>query len=187
MILLLLFLIWQEAPIIRPNIITGHGSLIDDLEKHAHAGHSMRNEKDPANWVHELTHQVNSDLGGFYVFNGKYISMKSPNVTLSQVAKRVKVKGPLYQTYFVQQQRHFEQQPLYILDEATAYSNALQYCIENKIKDDFRQKCVLEFVEYSKDLLRTVQELDPNYKDMEILKEYIKWNENRFKIKHRLY
>jgi hypothetical protein len=181
-LLLFLMLDWQEAPIIRPNIETGFGELIDDLERHAQAGHPMRNKKDPGNWVHELTHQINSNLrkdgkNCFYVFGGKYISLKEPNITLSQI--KVKVKGPLYQLYLVNQRRYFEHQPLYILDEATASTNALQYCIENKIKDNHREKCALEFIEYSKDLLRTVQELDPDYEDMEALKAYVEWNEER--------
>jgi len=184
--------VFKMYPEVRPNLKDqGYGWMINDLERHAHAGNPMRNESDPGNWVHELTHQVNSDIrvatrahdNAFYVMKGRYVIFVEPNVTLKQVAKMVpeKDRGPIYHSYLVEQQRGWNREPLYVLDEATAYANGLQYHVTTHTKDQSRLDYANEFLAYTEALIRTIEKYDPDYKQLTELREYVEWNKRRVK------
>ncbi|RLB66429.1 MAG: hypothetical protein DRH04_09385, partial [Deltaproteobacteria bacterium] len=167
-------IIEQHQPV-RPNLPDqGYGWLINDLEQHTHAGHPMRNEQDPGNWAHELTHQVNSDLrqltrandGAFYWDHGEYCRLLYPNVTLAQVAGMVPrdKRGEFYHLYLIEMQRWWNNECLYVLDEATAYANGLQYHATTHTKDAHRLQGAKEFIDYSNALVAAVEKYDPDYK-----------------------
>jgi len=196
--LLLVAPAFKTYPEVRPNLKDqGFGWMINDLERHAHAGNPMRNEDDPGNWVHELTHQVNSDIrcstlahdNAFYVMHGKYVIFNEPNVTLRQVAKMVpqKDRGVLYKGYLVEQQRGWNDSPLYVLDEATAYANGLEYHVSTKTKDQYRLAYANEFLRYVNALILTIEKYDPNYSQLDELREYVKWHTHRVKTLTDMY
>lgn len=180
---------FRQLEKVRPDYTTGFGYIIDDLEQHTLPGHPMRNERDPGNWVHELTHQLNSDLremtrandNCFYLFMGEYVRLNEPRVTLKQVAALVPrgKQGAEYQAYLVSQQRYWNSEPLYVLDEMTAMTNALHYHFITGTKDEKRLSLVVEFIDYSDALLRAVEKYDPRYNQLGELRTFIKWSQRR--------
>ena len=181
---------WEAT---RPNISLGYGPIIDDLESMTKAGHPMRSTSDPGNWVHELTHQVNSDQRQYmsrqekreynsaYVLNGLSVALPEPDLTLAQVAAHVPVKqrGGAYHLYLVQQQRWWNGQPLYVLDEAVAAGNALLYQNEVEKIDKHRLQLVVQWANYSQSLLDTVERFDPDYSHLPQLRAFVKWHNLR--------
>ena len=167
----------------------GFGPVINDLETHARKGHPMRNESDPGNWVHELTHQVNSDIrcatkandNAFYVMDGNYFILVEPKVTLRQVATLVpkSERGMFYKTYLVEQQRWWNNEPLYVLDEATAFSNSILYHAMSGTKDATRVQAVQEFKVYVQALVKAVKKHDPKYTQLAELEEFVVWCDKR--------
>lgn len=66
-----------------------------------------------------------------YVPGGRaWIGRHPRGVTLADLARTVNPSTPGYQTYLIQSQRYWNNQPLFILDELTAYSNSLMVMIE---------------------------------------------------------
>lgn len=183
--------LFQVYKPVRPDVTTGFGQLIDDLESHTTAGHNMRNEKDPGNWVHELTHQVNSDIrnktsahdNAFYVFADRYILLREPKVTMRQVAAMVpeKSRGRGYKTYLIDSQRWWNYAPLNVLDEATAFVNSLEYHAVTQTKDATRVEHAGEFLNYIDSLVRAIEKYDPHYTDMAALKAYVAWHKVRMR------
>ena len=181
---------WQP---VRPGIELGYGPIIDDLESMTRAGHPMRSTSDPGNWVHELTHQVNSDQRGVmsrqekreynsaYILNGLSVCLPEPNVTLAQVAGLVpaRMRAGAYKLYMVDQQRWWNRQPLYVLDEATSAGNALFYQVSNGKPDNHRLGLAVQWANYSQILLLTVEQFDPSYSHLPQLRAFVQWHNSR--------
>lgn len=188
---------WSTMVKVRPAYTTGFGPVIDDLEQHSDGRHPMRNENDPANWAHELTHQLNSDLrqqtrehdNCFYVFGSKYIRLMEPDITLRQVARMVPVedRGDAYQTYFVDSLRWWNDEPLYTLDELCAYLAGMQYNASIGERDAYCEKLAGEFVVYSSWLVKAVEKYNPDYDQLGELRVFVEWSKRRFEtLKERL-
>lgn len=186
----------------RPSISLGYGPIIDDLEAmsdgtNGYNGrpHTMRNLRDKGNWVHEMTHLVNSQLRNAsmakhkdrrntaYVLNRMAMTITEPGVRLSQVAKMVPPaqRGGAYKTYLVDACRWWDEQSLNVLDEAVAAGNALWYQITVRESDDHRQGLAEQFTDYSSVLLAAVKKHDPNYTYLPQLEGFIKWHNRRLK------
>ena len=167
----------------------GYGMIINDLEAHARKGHPMRNEGDPGNWVHELTHQVNSDLrcktrandNAFYILDGDYFILLEPKVTLRQVAAEVPKaeRGTFYETYLVEMRQWWNNEPLFVLDEMTAYTNGLLYHVMSNTEDDYRLLAVKEFQDYADALVRAVKKHDSDYSQLDELEAVVKYQKER--------
>jgi hypothetical protein len=178
---------WEFYDSLRPDLEpTGFGPVIDDLERHATAGHPMRNRRDPGNWAHELSHQVNSQIregrnNGFYVLKNRCLVLPEPNFTLDKVADAVakKDRGPSYNLYLIKMVRWWRDEPLYVMDEATAYATGLEYAVVAGHKDQSRRNSANEFVTYSRVLLETTKRLDSDYPELGVLEDYVNWNAAR--------
>jgi hypothetical protein len=180
---------WSLAVKVRPDYTTGYGPVIDDLEQHVDGEHPMRNEKDPGNWAHELSHWVHSVLrketkerdNCFYVGEGKYLRLPEPSTTLKQIAEEIPKdeRGASYNLYFVEQRSDWNDVPLYVLDEACCYTTGLQYHVTSKTKDKRREEAAEEFVLYSQALVRAVEKHDPGYSHLDVLKDFVDWNARR--------
>lgn len=167
----------------------GYGMVVNDLEAHARKGHPMRNEADPGNWVHELTHQVNSDIrcktkandNAFYILDGHYFILLEPKVTLKQVAAAVPKaeRGTFYKVYLIEMRRWWNNEPLFVLDEMTAYTNGLLYHVVSGTDDAHRLLAVKEFMDYADALVRTVKRYDSNYSQLEELEAVVKYQKER--------
>lgn len=108
-----------------------------DVESRMPAGHQYRHS-DMATWVHETTHGLNArirneyrakngfpKINAFYCLNGQAVILHEPPVTIARVASVVPefLRGRLYQNYLVSQQRYWNNEPLYLCDEWSAYYN----------------------------------------------------------------
>lgn len=90
-------------------------------------------DADPVTWGHETCHGIASRIrkaegrgrNGFYVLNGEYVCLAEPACKLADVAGVVKPahRGIIFDLYLKQQQRYWNDQPSYVLDEAWAYLN----------------------------------------------------------------
>ena len=91
-------------------------------------------------WAHEGTHGVNSRLrqisgqnNAYFLPPDYYVVFSTPqNVSLANVALAVpqSLRGPNYSLYLVQQQRWWNDSPLYVIDEWVAYRNGAMVAIE---------------------------------------------------------
>jgi len=179
---------WHEMDEVRPGYTTGFGYVIDDLERHSDGKHPMRNEKDPGNWAHELIHQLHSDLrletpevdNCFYFGKGAYVRLTEPRVTLRQVAALVPKdkRGASYNTYLKHQQRWWNNEPLYVLDEAVANATGLHYHVTTNTKDAKRLDMAQEFLAYTQALEQAVKKHDPNYAQLDQLEAVVKFHAN---------
>ena len=126
---------------------------------------------------HESTHGVNSRIrnmnpgyNGYYFLNGDAFIVKTPRgVTLSQIARNTpqEWRGKIYNLYLIQQQQYWNDSPLYVLDECTAYLAGA--CVGIEINNRHRTQesfdHALEMLGYA----RVAQKLAGNYEDEEEL------------------
>ena len=112
------------------SIPIGNG-IIADIDSQLQEGHPYADE-DKVTHTHEGTHGINSRLRkihrspGFYLLKGKALILDAePLGTLAGVANVVppSVRGDVYQLYLVQSRRYWNEQPSYMFDELTGYTN----------------------------------------------------------------
>jgi len=128
---------WYQAPALR--YASNYSGVLGEVEERMPAQHIYR-DTDKITHVHETTHGLNSRLrvkyGGncAYIVNtgGLFIMLQEPSVTLTQIAARVpsQLRDNIYQLYLVEQCQHWNEQPLYVLDEFSSYYNGTVYGIE---------------------------------------------------------
>jgi hypothetical protein len=110
--------------------------------------------------AHENTHQINSDArnkfgqnrNAFYVLNNKIVLVSEPSTTIRAVASKVpsSLRGDVYNLYLVQQAGDWNDTPLYILDEWSAYLNGSACRLDEGITSRAETvKYSLEFAVYS--------------------------------------
>ena len=113
------------------------GPVLEDVESLLPPGHQFR-DSDPITWTHEGTHGVNARIRrekgspgivGIYIGGLRCCLLEVPPIKLSDVAKAVprELRGDIYTLYLVQQQRWWENDPLYVLDEWSAYLQGADY------------------------------------------------------------
>jgi hypothetical protein len=119
---------------------------------------------------------------GIYVLNDEAIYFWEPRITLADIAREIphSMRGMSYNLYLIQQQRDWNNNPLYVLDEWQAYSNGSFVAIDlqmwQRFECSFRQ--CLEFLGYSLVMCKLVEERDPNY-DSRQLNGYVLWHARR--------
>jgi len=122
---------------------------------------------------HETTHGINAYLreknGGtgnvnaFYLLNGNYVVLKEPDVRMSDITDYIpsQLRGTSsYNLYMIQQQSSWNNEPLYIFDELTSYTNGA--IVSSQINERGSSN-VPEFMAYSLALGKTIEQRDPNY------------------------
>jgi hypothetical protein len=104
-------------------------------------------------------------------------------MTLRQVAYEIPAnqQGVNYKTYFVDSLHDWNDSPLYILDEASAFAAGLQYHVDAGTKDSFRLQSAKEFVGYVWAVVKAVKKHDPGYAQLPLLEGFAKWHEERIK------
>ena len=179
---------WVEVP---PSKHFSHGlPQVVDIERRLPAKHDYYHE-DPVTWVHEGTHYINSQVTreegkqGLYLLDGRAVILRSPNLTLEQVAAAIpeKDRRTTYKTYLIEQRQWFNKEPLYLLNEWVAYGNGTA-CRKSLSKtgrdriDTVRFALEMEvYVRHMADLARR----DLSYKGMEQLDDFILWHSNRIR------
>lgn len=183
------------------------GKVLSDIDSHMPAGHSyVANDK--VTWAHETTHGINSVIrnkynsgkikitktateyrnvvgGGrvnaFYVLNDKAVVVEEPDLKISQIAPLIpsSLRGRSYNLYLIQQTRDWNDFPLYIFDEWSAYTNGAACHIDLKIND--RSDTILSmfnFNVYSICVAMGVEKYDSDYDDKQF-KNYLMWSLER--------
>lgn len=145
------------------------------------------------NLAHESTHGVNSRIrnylaqqpGGagvnaFFVGQdrGAFV-LREPRIPLALVARYVpaECRGVSFNLYLVQQAGQWNEQPLYVLDEWTAYVNGAVVGLESGRPEAYELQQAIEFCGYATALLLCVERHDKTYSDKERinLEEFIGW------------
>jgi hypothetical protein len=170
-----------------------------DIEERMPAGHIYANRNDKTNWAHETVHGLNSRLRGqvgpgvspFYIGNGRYWIVANPKTTLTRVSQQIdpKWRRHIYDLYFRQQLPSWNDTPLYVLDEWTAYLSGAEvsrelwgYDATNTPDDRYAPADILSaqlMYRYAEALVEAIKIDDPNYKDMENLTSFVNYNKQR--------
>lgn len=174
---------WTKEPPLRS--VRDLGEVLSDIDSHMPAGHIYR-DSDKITWGHETTHGINARLrmkyrergkiNCFYVLKNRSVIISEPNTTLKEVAANVPkpLRGKVYNLYMVQQTRYWNDSPLYVFDEWTAYANGSAVRLDLGItKRGETVAQMLEFSVYAMTLAMVV-----NSSDMQ-LKEFLRWHLDR--------
>ena len=117
---------------------------LGDIESRLPDGHPYK-DRDKMTWGHEGTHGINARLrNGLKNYNAAYLLggwvyfQSEPTTTLSIVKNNVPqaLRGGVFDLYLIEQQRYWNSQPLYILDEFSAYTNSVFVGDELKMSSD---------------------------------------------------
>jgi hypothetical protein len=172
---------------------------VADLMAHGGRDNALYVDADATSSAHELTHYVNGLLreragggwGAFYCYGGLRWHLREPRVTLRDVVARIPQRGPLYGlvagqcadpggVYNGMPITGWNSQPLYILDELTAYTNgAIAGRAAGSPEWQHQARCAGELSYYAKVLAGVVQQGDPYYPDLGQLVAFIRWNDAR--------
>jgi len=121
------------------------GDVLGDVESRMPRGH-IYTDSDQITWTHETTHGLHSRWRQYfnkpclYVLKGRLCVLTHPNIRLSDVAAQVSpsLRGNGYQ-YLVQQQRYWNNEPLYVFDEWVAYTNGVAAILDLEEKGLLRR------------------------------------------------
>jgi len=132
--------------------------------------------------AHETTHGINSHISnhlhrgsrpayGFYVGHDRAILLPGPRIKLSQVAALIppSLRGSRYQLYCIDQQKYFEDHPLYLFDEWVAYTNGgcagVELAEQKRLALPRNDALVgsLEFSIYALAIAAAIDKYDPEY------------------------
>jgi hypothetical protein len=159
------------------------GDFLTDIARHLPTQYGDHySSSDRITHAHETTHGINSHISnhlghegglayGFYVGNDQAILLSGPKVKLSQVAALIpeSLRGSRYQLYCIEQQKYFEDHPLYLFDEWTAYTNGAYAGVELTEKGQLemaRNDALvgpMEFSIYALGLAAAIEKYDPDY------------------------
>ena len=145
--------------------------------------------------AHETTHMINSDIrnsagsgnNGFYVIDGKGVVVKEPNIRKRDMIKYLppELRSYRYGTY-VTGQNEWDDQPLYIFDEWTAYINGGAVSVEDQQNGNHQSDWTdavsgcLDFSIYSIALAMAIKEKDPEYfESNKQFRNFLYWNLKR--------
>ena len=126
------------------------------------------------------TSVVSGRYNACYVLNNMAFVMEEPPLKLSQIANSVptSMRGMSYRLYLIQQQQYWNDCPLYVLDEWSAYTNGLSTALDANGGDgtfsDVLQS--LEFMAYTFVLARLLIPRAAQYTEFYL---FIKWQAER--------
>jgi hypothetical protein len=179
---------------------TGGGNFLNDIESHLPSRYGTQyRDRDYVTWSHETTHGINAHISnqnydggrrktGLYVGDNKAVVLENPNMRKSDVRGEVpqSLRGSRYNLYLNGQQS-FENEPHYLLDEWTAYTNGLQTGVDLGKSGQGRGGNIvglgsmgsLEFTTYAFAEAKAVAQKDPGYWNSEKgkqFKEFLAWH-----------
>lgn len=173
--------------------------ILRDIVNHIPAN-QIATYKDPtlSTWGHETTHGINAYIrntlnpekvksNGFYLLQGKYALVKEPAIRKSAIAPFVpkNLKGSRFDLY-VAGQKEWDDRPLYVFDEWTAYINGGAVAVDLADKEQWGGgnidgvRGIIEFNVYAIATAMAVKAGDPSYfKDYKQFREFIAYNMRR--------
>jgi hypothetical protein len=181
---------WTHWPRVRQVNNPSLGKVLQDIDSHMPQGHRY-SASNKITWAHETTHGINANIrnaqpnasgvNGFYALEDRAVVIEEPRTTISKVAPLVpqKLRGVSYNLYLVKQQSGWNDRPLYLFDEWTAYTNGSECGRElNGQGWYFELLQAHEFNVYCMCLAKLVKETCPQYDDRQ-LKAYMMFNVER--------
>jgi hypothetical protein len=180
---------WARFPAQNQESNSQWGNFLTDIARHLPSQYGKKYYSDDRiTHAHETTHGINSHLSnypeeiapgsrghgpvyGFYVGQDQAVILTGPRIKLSQVAAVIpsSLRGSRYQLYCIDQQKYFEDHPLYLFDEWVAYTNGATAGVElaeKKQLDMPRNDALvgpLEFSIYALGLTAAIAKHDPDY------------------------
>lgn len=179
---------WTAWPKVRS--ISNLGKILSDIDSHMPMGHIYR-DANKVTWAHETTHGINSNIrnsvrdgrrvNGFYGLEDRAAIIEEPKTTIRRVAARVphELQGPSFDLYLRQQTGDWNDTPLYLFDEWTAYTNGSECGRELNAEGWYYELLQAHnFNVYCMYLAMEVKASCPDYDDKQF-KAYIMWNVER--------
>ena len=173
---------WIEEKPIREVDCSNYGKTLCDIESHMPRSHVYR-DQDKVTWAHETTHGLNSLLrnkhnaeSALYMLNNNAFLFKDqPRTTLQKISELTTYRGGVYNLYLIQQQSYWNNQPLYVLDEYVSYINGTYTGLDLNLNRGESLEYALEFNFYAQALIKSIEQEDPNYPDLDILANFVGW------------
>ena len=181
-----------------------HGARFADYETHCPPRFGTQYwDSDPMTHAHETTHGINSDIrnnynrtgrkaNGFYCGNDRGLVLVEPNIRIAQACAYVpnSLKGMRYNLYMVQQRSGWDDCPLYIFDELTAYTNGGEVGVDMAKSGTLNKNCdgvrgALEFTVYSTAIAMAIAAYDKQYfESYKPFRAFLKWSLTRAMTVH---
>lgn len=152
-----------------------YADVINHSENNPYSGETRStNAHETAHFIHNVlmnkyTISTKKPMNGFYILNGKAAIIEEPKMKRSFVKNFVplKLRSYRWKTYF--EESRWEDRPLYIVDEWSAYIIGGKVCVDD-IRNNRHDKkwsdgvsgC-LDFTIYSLGLCMAVKKFDPDY------------------------
>lgn len=148
---------------------------------------------DKPNICHEATHYLNSmlrcaddpknqDNDAVYIDHGRYLLFDHPKVTITQVIEFLDEDTKALVKDVMPTRTDWEKEPLYILDEWTAYSNGTVCAKEvgaDRPRIDLSRKHMMCCGRIADALIRCTEARDPTYPQLADLKVFVTWQHTR--------
>lgn len=182
---------WVQVQPVRSFQNAAHGKLGSEIQSMLPAGHIyLTAGESNVNAAHETTHGVNSrvrqmygsGVNAFFVGQGSDAKnnafvCREPRLRLSDVLARVPgdLRGGGCALYLGRQQRDWNDQPTYCLDEWTAYVNGATVGFDIGRPEWMELERAIEFCGYATALVLAVEDIDPGYADKDALAAFIGW------------
>lgn len=174
---------FTEVPAIRAS--AAPGVLLNDIDSHMPRGHIF-SSTNLITWAHETTHGINADVrnvymrshagqyNAFYVTGNKSVIVKDPDGSIADViAKMPKwLQDSTFQNY-KDRYKEWNDRPLYICDEWSAYTNGLAVQVEMRIDQNLEGNHAVHMGLMSLVMMWALQADDTQ------LQAYIAWNWER--------
>lgn len=185
---------WHTWPAVRPVGKSGSATL-DDIESHRNSGQHLvaKYASDPATRGHEMAHFINADIrnqfprrvgerphNAFYVGNDRAVIFDEPQTTIERVILELPVafRDRSFNTYFVMNGRHWNDRPLYLLDEWMAYYHDARIGAELNTSDrSSTAESLAEFSIYTLAVCKSAQ-CDAKY-NHDALAKFVRWQLKR--------
>lgn len=171
---------------------SGIPGVLGDIHDHAPADRLRHylNPRDLTNEGHELLHYVNSTLRikrngnpSFYLGgNRAFTFAKTTKVRLIDVARAVPQhqRNYLYRLYVLQQSSAWNDEPLYLFDEATAYLAGCRVALDKQGPNSYNEERFRaslangrQVLNFCKSLVNLIETLEPDYVDLDALKSFL--------------
>lgn len=160
------------------------GTALDDLESRTTSAQQRAAYAPyPVTYTHELAHQLNAQLrnqlgpayNAAYCGQGRYVAYVEPTgVTLAHVAAQVVAyRNSTYRLYLVQQQRYWQRQPLYVLDEWSCYLLGSRQAKDTQQPDPSSDQRCAWFAYYSVALIHAIRQHQPSYQHLQELELFV--------------
>ena len=175
------------------------GTMLQDIVTHIPTEQiATYKDSNMMTWGHETTHGINAHIrnnlspqktgmNGFYLLKGQYALVKEPGIRKSAVAVYVpaNLRGSRFDLYVAGQQA-WDDRPLYIFDEWTAYINGGTVAVELANKSLWKDgnldgvRGIIEFNVYALATAMAIKAGDATYyKDYTQFREFVAYNMRR--------